>query len=257
MVVLETKRLSRNFGGLKAVRELSLQVEQGRITALIGPNGSGKTTIFNLLTGFLPPSDGEVWLNGQRIDTMTPDRIARRKIARTFQIVRLFGGLSVIDNVLLGCPSPSGESLLGALMRSRKARAESAQNIARARELLHLVDLAHQETRLGEELGYGEQKLVEIARALATNADLLLLDEPMAGLSQDAIRKMVRVIRDLQAMGKTILFVEHNMHVVMDISDQVVVLNHGQEIARGTPGEVRCNKGVVEAYLGAHRERKA
>jgi ABC-type branched-subunit amino acid transport system ATPase component len=255
--VLETKRLSRNFGGLKAVRELCLQVEQGRITALIGPNGSGKTTIFNLLTGFLPPSEGEVWLDGQRIDAMAPDRIARRKIARTFQVVRLFGGLSVLDNVLLGCPSPSGESLLGALMRSPKARAEAERNKSRARELLGLVDLAHHEARLGEELGYGEQKLVEIARALATNADLLLLDEPMAGLSQDAVRKMVRVIRDLQAMGKTILFVEHNMHVVMDISDRVVVLNHGQEIARGTPDEVRCNNRVIEAYLGTHRERKA
>ena len=250
MVLLETKRLGRNFGGLRAVRELSLAVEHNTITALIGPNGAGKTTIFNLLTGFLPPSEGEVWLEGRRIDNLSPDRIARRKIARTFQIVRLFGGLSVLDNVMLVCPSPQGESLIGALLRPPGALAEAQRNRANARELLKLVDLAQHEDRLARDLGFGEQKLVEIARALATDADLLLLDEPMAGLSHDMVRKMIAVMRDLRAMGKTILFVEHNMHVVMDISERIFVLNYGQEIARGTPAEIRSNKQVIEAYLG-------
>lgn len=251
MVILETRKLSRNFGGLRAVRELSIEIERGAITALIGPNGAGKTTIFNLLTGFLPPSEGEIWLNGERIDMLPPDRIARRKIARTFQIVRLFGGLSVLDNVVLGCPSPAGESFVGALLRTPRAAAEAERNRANARELLKLVDLAQHENRLARDLGFGEQKLVEIARALATDADLLLLDEPMAGLSQDMVRKMVGVMRDLKKLGKTILFVEHNMHVVMDISERVFVLNYGQEIARGTPAEVQANKDVIAAYLGA------
>jgi ABC-type branched-subunit amino acid transport system ATPase component len=255
LVILETKSLSRNFGGLRAVRDLALAVERGSITALIGPNGAGKTTIFNLLTGFLPPSEGEIWLAGERIDRLPPDRIARRKIARTFQIVRLFGGLSVLDNVVLGCPSPRGENLIGAFFRPPGAKAEAERNRAKARELLKMVDLAPLETRIAGDCGYGEQKLVEIARALATDADILLLDEPMAGLANDMIRKMISVIRDLQALGKTILFVEHNMHVVMDISDRIFVVNYGQEIARGAPGEIQANPLVIEAYLGAAAER--
>jgi branched-chain amino acid transport system ATP-binding protein len=250
LIILETKTLSRNFGGLWAVRGLSIAVEQGKITALIGPNGAGKTTLFNLLTGFLQPSEGHILLRDTRVDGLPPDAIARGGIARTFQIVRMFGGLSVLDNVVLGCRSPYGESLFGAFARSRAMVKERQENEARASELLRLVGLAQQGSRMAQDLGYGEQKLVEIARALATDADLLLLDEPMAGLSHDMVRKMIAVMRDLQAMGKTILFVEHNMHVVMDISDHIFVLNYGQEIARGAPAEIRRNKQVIEAYLG-------
>jgi ABC-type branched-subunit amino acid transport system ATPase component len=250
LIILETKDLSRNFGGLRAVSGLSIAVDHGKITALIGPNGAGKTTIFNLLTGFLPPSEGYILLHDTRIDGLPPNEIARRGIARTFQIVRVFGGLSVLDNVVLGCRSPHGESLFGALTRSQAMMKERQQNEARASELLRLVGLDQHKSRMAQDLGYGEQKLVEIARALATDADLLLLDEPMAGLSHDMVRKMIAVMRDLQSMGKTILFVEHNMHVVMDISDHIVVLNYGQEIARGGPAEIRRNKQVIEAYLG-------
>ncbi len=254
MVILETKNLSRNFGGLRAVRELSIAVERGKISALIGPNGAGKTTVFNLLTGFLPPSEGDIRLNGKRIDGLPPNEIARRGIARTFQIVRMFGGLSVLDNIMLGCASPNGESLFGALARPPDVMKEKKENEARVQKLLHLVGLDQHESRMAQDLGYGEQKLVEIARALATDADLLLLDEPMAGLSHDMVRKMIAVMRDLQARGKTILFVEHNMHVVMDISDHIFVLNYGQEIARGAPAEIRRNKQVIEAYLGTSAE---
>jgi ABC-type branched-subunit amino acid transport system ATPase component len=250
LIILETKNLSRNFGGLWAVRHLSIGVERGKISALIGPNGAGKTTIFNLLTGFLPPSEGEICLDGKSLNGLAPNEIARRGIARTFQIVRMFGGLSVLDNVMLGCASPNGESLFGALVRPPRVTTEKNENETRAREMLRLVGLDQHKSRLAQDLGYGEQKLVEIARALATDADLLLLDEPMAGLSHDMVRKMIAVMRGLRAMGKTILFVEHNMHVVMDISDHVFVLNYGQEIARGAPAEIRRNKLVIEAYLG-------
>ena len=250
MIILETQNLSRSFGGLQAVRQLSIAIERGKISALIGPNGAGKTTIFNLLTGFLPPSEGEIRLDGKRIDGLPPNEIARHGIARTFQIVRMFGGLSVLDNVMLGCASPNGESLFGALARTPVVTEEKKRNESRARDLLKLVGLDQHNSRLAQDLGYGEQKLVEIARALATDAGLLLLDEPMAGLSQDMVRKMIAVMRDLQTIGKTILFVEHNMHVVMDISDQIFVLNYGREIARGAPAEIRRNKQVIEAYLG-------
>lgn len=233
------------------MRELSIAIERGKISALIGPNGAGKTTIFNLLTGFLLPSEGDIRLDGKRIDGLPPNEIARRGIARTFQIVRTFGGLSVLDNVMLGCASPNGESLFGALARPPNVTKEKRKNETRARDLLRLVDLDQHKSRMAQDLGYGEQKLVEIARALATDADLLLLDEPMAGLSNDMVRKMIAVMRDLQALGKTILFIEHNMHVVMDVSDHIFVLNYGQEIARGAPAEIRCNKQVIEAYLGS------
>ena len=254
MNILETRNLSRNFGGLWAVRQLSLSVERGKITALIGPNGAGKTTIFNLLTGYLPPSEGDIRLAEKRIDGLPPNEIARRGIARTFQIARLFGGLTVLDSVMLGCRSPHGESLFGALIRPPAVARERERNEARARELLALVGLDQHGSRLAQELGYGEQKLVEIARALATDAEVVLLDEPMAGLSHDMVRKMTGVMRDLKALGKTILFVEHNMHVVMDISDHILVVSYGEEIARGAPAEIRRNKQVIEAYLGAAAE---
>jgi ABC-type branched-subunit amino acid transport system ATPase component len=256
LIILETKNLSRNFGGLWAVRHLSIAVERGKITALIGPNGAGKTTIFNLLTGFLPPSEGDIRLNDKRIDGLPPNEIARRGIARTFQLVRIFGGLSVLDNVMLGCGSPRGESLFGALLRPPAVTNERKQNETRACELLRLVGLDQHKSRMAQDLGYGEQKLVEIARALATGAEVLLLDEPMAGLSHDMVCKMAAVMRDLRALGKTVLFVEHNMHVVMDISDSILVVNYGQEIARGIPADIRRNKQVIEAYLGTTTEAR-
>jgi branched-chain amino acid transport system ATP-binding protein len=254
MHILETRNLSRNFGGLRAVSQFSMAVERGSIVALIGPNGAGKTTVFNLLTGFLAPSEGEVLFNGERVDGLAPDALVRRRMARTFQIVRLFGGLSVLENVVLGAAAPRGETLFGALLRPASLMAEMEKNHAKARDLLRLMNLTRYESRQAQELAYGEQKLVEIARALATDADLLLLDEPMAGLSQDMVRKMTEVIRDLRALGKTILFVEHNMPVVMDVSDHIFVLNYGKGIARGTPAEIRANGDVIEAYLGSSME---
>ena len=254
MVLLETKNLGKNFGGLKAVHDFSVQVEEGKITALIGPNGAGKTTVFNLLTGFLAPTDGEMWFRGKRLNGLNPCRIAQMKIARTFQIIRIFPKLTVIDNVILGCQNVKGESVWGALLRTRGVKQEEESSREKALDLLELVGLSQYQDQYATNLGYGQQKLVEIARALATDAEILLLDEPMAGLSTDMTVVMIDLIRNLQKRGKTIFFIEHNMKIVMDISEWIFVLSYGEEIARGTAAEVQNNDRVIEAYLGRSSE---
>lgn len=250
MDVLEVKSLGKSFGGLKAVNDFSFRVEPQTVTAIIGPNGAGKTTVFNLLTGFLRPTSGHIWYGKTLLNGLSPFRIAQLKIARTFQIIRTFPGLTVLDNVVLGCLNSKGENIFGALLRTKGVRREEEASREKAVRLLELVGLSKYKDQYAINLGYGQQKLVEVARALATDAELLLLDEPMAGLSADMSIVMVNLIRNVQKSGKTILFIEHNMQVVMDISDWIFVLSYGQEIARGTSAEVQNNDRVIEAYLG-------
>jgi branched-chain amino acid transport system ATP-binding protein len=250
MTYLETRNLTKDFGGLRALDDVSLRIDRGLITSLIGPNGAGKTTVFNLLTGFLKPSKGEVLFKGSRITGLGPNRICRAGIARTFQLVRVFPMLTVLDNVLLGFQRPKGESVLGALIRTREVRGEEKRRFDNAFDLLKQVGLEPYMDQYAINLGYGQQKLLEIVRALATEAELVLLDEPMAGLSGELKTNMISLITNLKSEGKTVFLIEHNMQVVMDISEQIVVINYGKQIASGPPADIANNDRVIEAYLG-------
>lgn len=254
MTVLEVKNIAKRFGGIQALTDVNFAVDAGEVFGLIGPNGAGKTTMFNMITAMFPQTSGDILFMGENLAGKKPHEITEIGICRTFQNIRLFPDMTVLENVTVGehCRTKSG--VWSSVFRTKKQKTEEAGIRDRARALLELVNLADQEDNFADNLSYGQQRRLEIARALASNPKLLLLDEPAAGMNEKETNDLFDLIHKIKAKGITVLLIEHDMPLVMRICDRIAVLNFGREIALGTPDEIKNNPEVIEAYLGKEEE---
>ena len=248
--ILSVKELSKNFGGLQALERVSLDINQGEIVSIIGPNGAGKTTLFNVITSIYRPSSGTVFFEDTQIDHLHSHQIASLGISRTFQIIRLLGGLTALENVMVGRHVRTKAEAFQILLRFPSALSEEAHVREYSMRMLQFVDLEAQANTLASELPHGQQRLLDLARVLASEPKLLILDEPTAGLNPREVLNLQEKLREFRNRGVTVLLVEHEMRTVMSVSDRVIVLNFGQKIAEGTPSEISKNPAVIEAYLG-------
>ncbi len=247
--MLKVVDVHKSFGGIKALDGVSMEVKEGSITGLIGPNGSGKTTLFNVISGFYPKDRGQIYLKGNRIDGFPPNEVAQKGVGRTFQISQAPEKMTVLENMLLAPKGQIGEDLWNVLFRRKRVWQQERHNVEKALSLLRSVQLIHLANEYAGNLSGGQKKLLSLGRILMADPEIILLDEPAAGVNPTLVNSLMELIEDLKNQGKTFLFVEHNMKVISDICDKVYVLDFGRMIAGGTPQEIQENEDVLEAYL--------